>query len=182
MVQRNPLYRSAIRQVNIVTPQHLSAFFAGWDMSRCNGSRLRTFAHSSGRVRTMTKHPKGCDCRRCEGRRAANRLRMRKRRAALRGLDVAGDVATFEGRVLLATRAEIAMCAAAAAAYPALAEVALALANGLDDHRLATSWPSMARQHMAALSALHAASAPGTGKLAAVASLSDRKSSRPAKP
>lgn len=124
------------------------------------------------------KHVTGCDCHRCEGRRAANRLRMRKRRAAARGLDDGGTVVAFEGRVAKATRAEIAMCAGATA-HPGLAEVALALATGLDDHRLATSWPSMARQHMQALAALHAASAPGAGRLAGVASLSDR---RPAKP
>ncbi len=66
------------------------------------------------------------------------------------------------------------MCSGAAT-RPALVEAALTMAHGLDDRRLATSWPSLARQHMQALAALHAASAPRKGKLATVATLSDRR-------
>lgn len=126
----------------------------------------------------MTKHPTGCDCHRCEGRRAANRLRMRKRRAAARGLDVA-PVVPLAGRVELAVRAEVEMLGDAVERRPALVASAFAMGRVLDDWKQVTTWPSAQRRLMAALDALHAASAPATGRLATVATLSDRRAAKP---
>jgi hypothetical protein len=125
----------------------------------------------------MTRHVTDCDCERCEGRRARNRIRMRARRARLRGLDpTAPDapVVPLAGRVELAVRAEIDMIPGADS-RPALAASAIAMGRVLDDWRVVTTWPSAQRRLMAALDALRTAGAPRTAKLATVAALSDRR-------
>jgi hypothetical protein len=123
-----------------------------------------------------TKHPTGCDCRRCEGRRAANRLRMRRRRLALRGLDVpaaeaAAGAAT--GAVLAAVNCELAQLDADDL-RPADAAVTRALAKILDNPKLSTTHPSAARQLRAAVDAIRADRPVRRGRLLAVAAMSAR--------
>lgn len=127
------------------------------------------------RVLPMSRHEPGCDCERCAGRRDRNAARMRRNRARARGLDPAAPtVVPLAGRVELAVRAEIGMISGAAA-HPALVASAIAMGRVLDDWRVVTTWPSAQRRLMAALDALHKGSAPGAGRLAGVARLSDRR-------
>ena len=69
------------------------------------------------------------------------------------------------------------MPATVAENHPALVETALVLAAGLDDRKLSTTHPSLARQLMVALDKLHAAHGGARGKLAAVSALASRKPS-----
>ena len=131
------------------------------------------------RVLPMCRHAPGCDCERCADRRDRNAARMRRNRARARGLDpTAPTVVPLAGRVELAVRAEI-DAISGADSRPALAASAIAMGRILDDWRLTTTWPSAQRRLMAALDALHKASAPGAGRLATVARLSDRRPSKP---
>ncbi len=133
---------------------------------------------------------RACRCEVCE---EANRAYMREWRARKHGLPAghpANDTGpalkvapappagpetdtTGEGRVARGVRTEIGFLSGGVVErHSGLVETALTLAAGLDNPKLATTHPSLARQLMAALVKLHAASVGGRGKLASVSSLS----------
>jgi hypothetical protein len=131
----------------------------------------------------------GCRCDVCI---ESNRLYMRELRARKRGLtpvpsvplaDTVQRVEQFQtvpaetaGPVVRAVEADIAGLGELRG-YQSLAAAAIAMARILDDHRLATTAPSAAKQLASLLETLHRAAPPKRGRLAVVQKMAP--SSRP---
>jgi hypothetical protein len=144
-------------------------------------------AASGGRSNTDSETSKrGCDLCRTEAAQAKRELRARKR-----GLTPVPSVPLAEpgtaemtstvpaetaGPVVRAVEADIAGLGELRG-YQCLAAAAVAMARILDDHRLATTAPSAAKQLASLLDVLHRAAPPKRGRLAVVQKMS--ASSRP---
>jgi hypothetical protein len=122
----------------------------------------------------LTEYRRGCRCDICL---EANRVYFREWRAKRRGLRLvvtAGDEPVAAGLVEAAVQRELDLLSGAEQ-RPGLCAGILAMARILDNPKLATTQPSAARQLNNGLQRLRDASVSRGGKLAVVASMSDRK-------
>lgn len=144
----------------------------------------------------LDRYRGGCRCPSCK---QANRDYMRAYRAERRGLggpppqpdspDTRASVTVLPTPVVVvdaepgpieqSVRDEV-RSLSAAERRPSSVQTAIGLARDLDNRRLATCHASLARQLEATMKALRDASMPRRGRLAAVAQMSHRRSSRDA--
>jgi hypothetical protein len=122
----------------------------------------------------LSQYRRGCRCDVCL---KANRDYMREYRARRRGLRLvvtAGDDEVDLGSVEASVQRELDSLSAAVS-RPGLCAGILAMAKILDNPNLATTQPSAARQMNSGLQRIRDSSINRGGKLAVVASMSDRK-------